>query len=605
MDLLPVEIWCSIFRLLDPVGLIAASQACPKFRHIIQPSRVHFVERLLALECRAEYGGPVPCFHANDYELEPAWDEEAWTRMRWGCSGCLRLLPDAAFDNHSLLRLGYRKPTPGTPSSRAVTSWEPSANVLLRNRKLAIQNRGTLRAEEKKIRKQYAIALSWNWGIPKDSQDPLQRLMSFQDAGLREFVHCRLEYFQCMVIDEERDIFDRAAAAIEEERAGFRRHLRRCNECRWQRGEMKVRSHSVNEQGLRLSGPNIGTANVPIVRSRQVLLPSALDRWFPGWSSALGEDDEAKPPKTGRPLHFRIYHKLRQNEPWTLYMVRCRGCARWQELRAFRCGDAFHKWQPLAKAPGAAAIQQQFENWDGERLTEKYIDNLVCNCCFRERHGDERLARDLMLWWGVLADSELGRLEFDMSYGWRLLDKHAPQLLLGDMTEDDHAATDGSGGTAAAGAGAAIPMSRLTATVQFEQVKDRAALRCRQKLFAEKLYAPDTGPVPGDKRDKGTRMRARAPWSQIQMLMAQDETTKAWMGYWTREYGTMDDWWFWLRRCKDAFKADPKLLLMDRDFVAGVIRKGAKLERTVEWRAVSAWESPVPWGVSLCFRRRT
>lgn len=584
MDLLPVEIWCSIFRLLDPVGLVAASQACAKFRQIIQPGRVHFLERLLALECQTEHGGPVPRFHANNYKLEPAWEDEAWTRMRWACSGCLRLLPDAAFDNHSILRLGHRKPAPDTPSSRAMTSWEASANGLL-NRKWAAQDREKVRAQEKKVRKRYAIAVTWNWDIPKDSQDPLQRLMSFQDAGLREFMRCRLEYFQCMDIEEERDIFDRAAAAIEEERRGFRRHRRRCNECRWRRGEMKVRPQSINEQGLRLSGPNIGTANVPIVRSRQVLLPSSLDRWFPGWSSILGEGGEAKPPKTGRPLHFRIYNKLRQNEPWTMYMVRCRGCARWQELRAFRCGDAFHKWKPVSR-PQA---MEQFENWDGERLTEKYIDGLICNRCYRDRHGDERLARDLMLWWCVLADSELRRLEFDMSYGWRLLDKHAPGFLY------DEDAPDGSAGTAMV----AIPMSRSTATVQFELVKDRAALRRRQKHFADMLYTPDASPVSVD---KGTKELACLPMRKVRMAMEQDDTTKAWMGYWTREYGTMDDWWFWLRRCKDAFRAEPKRLLMDPDFVAGIVRKGTELERPMEWWPVSAWESSVPWESSIPLR---
>ncbi|KAK8013038.1 hypothetical protein PG991_010413 [Apiospora marii] len=602
MDLLPVEIWCSIFRLLDPVGLVAASQACAKFRQIVQPGRVHFVERLLALECQAEHGGPVPRFHANNYELEPAWEDEAWTRMRWACSGCLRLLPDAAFDNHSLLRLGYRKPAPGTPSSRAVTSWEASAN-LVRNRQWTAEDRERLRAQEKRLRRQYGIALSWNWDIPKDSQDPLQRLLSFQDAGLREFVHCRLEYFQCMDIEEERDMFDRAAAAIEGERTGFRRRLRRCNECRWRRGEMRVRwLRSVNEQGLRLSGPNIGTANVPIVRSRQVLLPSPLDRWFPGWSSVLlGEGDgEAKPPKTGGPLHFRIYNKLRQHEPWTLYMVRCRGCARWQELRAFRCGDAFPKWRPVSRSQA----MEQYENWDGERLTDGYLDKLVCNRCYRERHGDERLARDLMLWWGVLADSEMRRLEFDMSYGWRMLERHAPGLLLHD-DDEDAATADGSGGTAAA---TAIPMCRSTGTVQFELVKDRAALRRRQKRFADLLYGPDDADFPASSSsgDKDTRGLARQQMTTIKRALEEDETMRAWMGYWAREYGTMDDWWFWLRRCKEAFRADPKLLLMeDRDFVAGVIRRGAELERPMEWWPVSAWDASGPWQASIPCRLRT
>ncbi|KAK8058037.1 hypothetical protein PG994_008485 [Apiospora phragmitis] len=289
MDPLPVEIWCSIFRRLDPVGLTAASQACREFRQIIQPSRAHFVERLLALECQSR--------------------DEAWTRMRWTCAGCMRLLPDSAFDNHSLLRLGYRKPTPGTPSSRAVSSWEPSANnSLLRNhRKWKSQNRESLRAQEKRVRKQYGLAHTWNWGIRRDELDPLERLMLLQDAGLTEFAHCGLGDFQGMGRREECDIVERAAAAIEAERTGFRRHLRRCNECHWQRGEMRVHPLSIGDGLLRhAGGPNIGTSKLPIARSRQILLSSALDRWFPGWSSALeGEESLAanKPPETERPGH--------------------------------------------------------------------------------------------------------------------------------------------------------------------------------------------------------------------------------------------------------------------------------------------------------------
>ncbi|KAK8064999.1 hypothetical protein PG997_011746 [Apiospora hydei] len=536
MDSLPVELWCSIFRLLDPVGLIAASQACPEFRRIIKPGRVHCVERLLALECQAEHGGPVPIFRPRDYELEPAWEDAAWTRMRWACAGCMRLLPDAAFDNHSLLRLGYRKPAPGTPGSRAVTSWDPSANGLP-HRQWRGENRDKTRAREKQVRKQYGIAHTWNWGIPKDSQDPLQRLMSFQDAGLAEFRHCGLEYFQCMDIEEERDMFDRAATAIEAERMGHRRHLRRCNECRWRRGEMKVHRLPTGDVGWRHSGPNVGTADVPIVRSRQVLLPSALDRWFPGWSSVF------------------------LNGPWTLYMVRCPDCARWQELRAFRCGDVFHKWQPTATREAA------FENWDGERITDKYIDGLTCNACFRAKHGDERLARELGRWWGVLADSELRSLEFDMSYGWRLLMKRAETWLLDDEGE-------GEGGDEPK-----IPMNQLTGNVEFEQLTDaeRTALRQRQRRLAE--YAASAPP-------SGT------PSSYLRTLTTghRDQVGTRWMEYWTSEYGAMDDWWSWLRRCKEAFEAEPKLLLVDPDFVAGVIRRGAELEREVSWAPLSEWK---------------
>ncbi|KAK8058036.1 hypothetical protein PG994_008484 [Apiospora phragmitis] len=64
------------------------------------------------------------------------------------------------------------------------------------------------------------------------------------------------------------------------------------------------------------------------------------------------------------------------------------------------------------------------------------------------------------------------------------------------------------------------------------------------------------------------------------------------MKYWTDGYGAVDDWWFWLRWCRDAFRAEAALLLVgggvdgdvdNADFVAGVIPKGARLERVMEW----------------------
>ncbi|KAK8004555.1 hypothetical protein PG989_004274 [Apiospora arundinis] len=560
MDLFPIEIWCAIFRLLDPIGLIAASQSCQQFRQIIQPRRVHFVERLLALECQLEHGGPAQFHYPPSFERELAWEDESWTRMRWACTGCMRLLPDAAFDNHSLVRLGHRKPEPGTASSRVLTSWEPSAMDLL-HRKWRAKNRDSLRAQEKKTRKQYAIALTRNWGIPKDTQDPVQRLQALQDAGLAEFVHCGLEYFQCMDPEEEQATFDRAAAAIEAERTGLRRHLRRCNECRFQRGEMKVLRH-LSTLAPRISGPNVGTDRVPIVRSRQVLLSSALDRWFPGWSTVLlraatGEAEANKnnrPPETGPTAHLHNTHKLRQNLSWTLYMVRCPDCARWQELRAFRCGRGFDKWQPN---PERAA----FENWDGSRLTEQYIDSLTCNACFREKHGDERLARDLMLWWDMLAASEMGRLESDMSLGWRII-KTRPTGTLntkedeGGMESDQYPlSTEG------------IPLDPWHVTVLWDElsVSDRADLRARQRRFADWVRGrPDRMAAVDEDEPGGVR--------------------RAYMEYWANSYGAMDSWWFWLQHCRDAFKAKPELLLMEKDFVAGVIRRGAELERPMEWR---------------------
>ncbi|KAI0129061.1 hypothetical protein BJ170DRAFT_682840 [Xylariales sp. AK1849] len=62
LDSLPRELQVAIFRLLDPIALICISQSCAQFRAVVNPSRKHFVERLLAAECLEEFGGPIILF---------------------------------------------------------------------------------------------------------------------------------------------------------------------------------------------------------------------------------------------------------------------------------------------------------------------------------------------------------------------------------------------------------------------------------------------------------------------------------------------------------------------------------------------------------------
>lgn len=122
---LPPELQEKIARLVDPIGLISLRQTNRHFRDLIQVQERQYIERLLAIECRARYGGPpLPFFYLF---ARPRWSGSAFlaTRSRWACAGCVRLLPYHHFQNKFLAEVIWRKPMPGSPAANIITSWEP------------------------------------------------------------------------------------------------------------------------------------------------------------------------------------------------------------------------------------------------------------------------------------------------------------------------------------------------------------------------------------------------------------------------------------------------------------------------------------------------
>ncbi|KAI4598789.1 hypothetical protein KJ359_002681 [Pestalotiopsis sp. 9143b] len=363
---LPVELQHSIFRLLDPVALISFAQTNRRFRAAISPKRENFAERLLVLECHEEFGGPYLRFNGLDNHQDPAWDDERADRMRWACSHCLRLLPHRSFDNHSLLRLAFRKPSLEWPAAQICTSWEPTGKVAPR----AVLKRRAIAARE--------------------------RL-----RGLR------LDY----------------ATGETDERylCGFRRHQRKCNECRFQTGDL--RSHLVippRNVGLvpYTAGANIGTASVPIVRSRRLALASYVHRYFPG----LFMDLPSYSPLADKAPTFPIYRQDARDRWFTHYMIRCPGCASWKELAAFRIGNHWPMWWPAwrhrwAPAPGEIT----WENWDGRKMDEQFINDLRCHACLAAVSGRAHLTKALLEWYSDFLLAGLWRAQNCLAMGWGLL----------------------------------------------------------------------------------------------------------------------------------------------------------------------------------------
>ncbi|KAJ0422022.1 hypothetical protein BJY00DRAFT_280786 [Aspergillus carlsbadensis] len=415
LDTLPPELQCGIIRHLDPIALISTSQTNKYFRSLINPKKIHFAERLLALECLEEFGGPEVTFSRLG-RLTPDRTTPAWESNRWACTACLRLLPYQCFTNKGVSQLAYRKPIAGSPAAWRCTSWEPTypANSRLKShrkqhhRHTEDDNDNNEAEEEEEeesraLRTRYAITTTQNWGAHRvwdsHSDDAFQlltaRLIHFQDAGLVEFQDIDFHTFASLTEAEENALLDREARGIELVRAGYNRRHRRCLECRFRRGEF---------YGCSGVGKGIGTPNTPIVTGRQEWFGTVVDRYFPGVSDALGIE---RPPFNA-PV-FVMHRDNAMERPWTLYRVRCAGCTRWQELRAFRFGGIYPRWEPR-EVPPLRGHADLYHNWDMTPVKDEVLEALRCNRCFVRDHGREDLRKELVKWLTDLIDAQL--LEF-------------------------------------------------------------------------------------------------------------------------------------------------------------------------------------------------
>ncbi|KAJ5092540.1 hypothetical protein NUU61_007410 [Penicillium alfredii] len=386
LDTLPVEILSSIFRLLDPIGLISASQTSSQFRRIIKPNRPNFVERLLALESREKEGGPALHFRPRGNQLTPDWGSKEWEAMRWVCAGCLRLLPHIEFDNHSLLRLGYRKPIPNSRAANFATSWESTAHHNSRKARRQLKKASAYKEEARLLHQRYGVATMRNGPRSRWDLHPVrraERLEEFHDCGMTSFQDITIWDYYDVTEKEEEALLDSEAFAVELVRCGFKRHLRRCNECKYQRNQ--IRRPRPDGYG--------GTARFPIVPSRTISYPTLTDRYFPGFWELL----ETERPASNPPV-FLVYREEARDRPWTMYQARCPRCERWKEIRQFRIGELYPHWQPT----------QGYSNWDRTPFTKSFFDNAHCNSCFVQANGREELGKALMEWLRCIINVDLG-----------------------------------------------------------------------------------------------------------------------------------------------------------------------------------------------------
>lgn len=353
----PAEILHLIIQSLDPVSLIDLSQTSSFLRWFINPQPTHFVQRLLAFELTPEHGGIVPHFRARLSTLSPPTDSQEWNSNKYACTGCMKLLPHQMFDNHSILGLGLRKPPHGSEEGERLTDWEPQGDPVARWKRL--QSRGPAERERlEKSRQQYISAIRCN-----------------RPVGVQGFL--------AGIDDDARD--DALAEAAEKVLCGRSRHKRLCIECKRKRGFYTRRTRS-----------NIGSSEVPVIKSRQLQFADALSRSF----SRTIYPDIPEPPS---PRIFRVQRPQARSSLITTLMVFCRHCSTWQELADFRAGTEC----PL----------EMNTNIDDPKKS-KYLSKLRCNNCFALENGSEKLGAELVQIFTNKAEEELDLIQRRLQFGW-------------------------------------------------------------------------------------------------------------------------------------------------------------------------------------------
>ena len=98
-------------------------------------------------------------------------------------------------------------------------------------------------------------------------------------------------------------------------------------------------------------------------------------------------------------------HNDRAYRPWTRYMVRCSGCARWQELRNFRTRYTRHNNPHMRRHNG---------------IPLSLPDSSRCNQCFALANGVQELGRVLLIWFDFWLHGHHYWLAEELEKAWKL-----------------------------------------------------------------------------------------------------------------------------------------------------------------------------------------
>lgn len=375
----PLEILLIILDNVDPISLINLAQTCQALRATIRPTRINFLQRLLALELIPEHGGIAPLLRGRDSQIFPPMGSKDWESNKYACGGCLKLLPHTRFDNHNILRLDLRKPPPGSREVNRLAEWWYLDRWDDGVRARIFQHRIYTRARDESladVRMRYHEATH-----PWESMRHLN--------GIDQFLWAE---------DMEADILaanDRIASDHELLICGLRRHNRRCIECSFLRGDWH-RLNSFNNR-RRVIPP------LPVTTGRSMDFYNLFDRCFPNIFRHVPRAE------MGRRFYYYGNH---QNKAYqvTMRIIRCGGCANWQEASQFRLPiDAYKERDSLMRTLERDMVQ------DAE-LGE--LREPRCNRCFLREHGMAAFRQHLVAFARSLMLDALKRAQFQFLFGW-------------------------------------------------------------------------------------------------------------------------------------------------------------------------------------------
>lgn len=273
------------------------------------------------------------------------------------------------------------------------------------------------KAREKLLRKQYHLATTKTLNDGQSTYTSQSRTSFLRAAELPEALEFSDSQLDSLSEEQGHALLDRAARRIEGLRAGSHRHIRKCNECRFQLGHFK-KAQFIHHRTQRPGQPdelswafnnNKGTPEVPIVRSRRLKFTTPFDRYFPGVEPYMS----AERPSFILPLQ-RIYREDATYMPNTLYVARCPSCATWQELRAFR-------WRPRGWGYGEFIGAGRWMTEDAVAVHSDEVRNMQCNICVHDKLGYAVLAQKLSVFMRALLETECRAVLNTLSSQWRLL----------------------------------------------------------------------------------------------------------------------------------------------------------------------------------------
>lgn len=394
---IPLDALLHILEFVDPITLINLAQTCQCLRTTIRPTRINLLQRLLALELIPDYGGIVPLIRGRDNQIIPPVDSKDWDSNRYACGGCLKLLPHQMFDNHEILRMPLRKPPPGSREANRLAEWWylPGWEDDVRGR--IMQHRVYTRALEElaslaDVRLQHYEATHPDDNMPHHGVDQFLLDPDQQAAAMAAR--------------------DRTAYNAELLLCGLRRHNRRCNECRFLRGDWRRRSPAIRLANMNIPG-NGFKPPLPVAAGRRLPFYNVFDRCFPALFKPV------PPSETGR--RFTAMGNVNSKvQRLVMFTVRCRSCSTWKDGSMFRLPVATYRVEWLrVRELGQYLVRPDSQM--GELKEPK------CNQCFLREHGMDAFQRDMVRFAVSLLSYALCRARYQILFGWgKLLRDFAP-----------------------------------------------------------------------------------------------------------------------------------------------------------------------------------